>query len=103
MLYTTFSLPSGAVISVETNRAPPLSTEAAVTEASGVGDKIAATWSDGVNMVAELAELTVDRLKKATATAKEVSVEFGVSISGKAGLVLVEGTTAANLRVTMKW
>jgi hypothetical protein len=32
-----------------------------------------------------------------------VSVEFGVSISGKTGIILVEGTAAANLKVTLKW
>ena len=45
----------------------------------------------------------VEQLRKATASAKEVSVEFGVNISGKTGIVLVEGTVAANLKVVLKW
>jgi hypothetical protein len=32
-----------------------------------------------------------------------VSVEFGVNITGKTGIVLVEGTAAANLKVTVSW
>lgn len=44
-----------------------------------------------------------EQLRKATASAKEVSVEFGVNISGKTGTVLVEGTVAANLKVVLKW
>jgi hypothetical protein len=100
--YTTFTLPSGAVVSVESSRAV-VSTRGGVTEATGVTDKVAGAWSDGMNMVAEMAEQAVEQLRKATATAKEVSVEFGVNISGKTGIVLVEGTVAANLKVVLKW
>jgi hypothetical protein len=72
-------------------------------EATGAAEKVAAAWSDGMNMVAELAEQAVEQLRKATASAKEVSVEFGVNISGKTGIILVEGTVAANLKVVLKW
>ena len=100
--YTTFNLPSGAVVSVESSRAPA-TTRGGVREATGVTEKVAVTWADGMNMVAELAGQAVEQLKKATASAKEVSVEFGVNISGKTGIVLVEGTVAANLKVVLKW
>jgi len=102
MDYTTFTLPSGAVVSVESSRAP-VRTGGGVTEATGVPEKVATTWSEGMQMVAELAEQAVEQLRKATASAKEVSVEFGVNISGKTGIVLVEGTVAANLKVVLKW
>ena len=100
--YTTFTLPSGAVVSVESSRAPA-PTRGGVTEATGATAKVAVAWSDGMEMVAELAEQAMQQLRKATASAKEVSVEFGVNISGKTGIVLVEGTVAANLKVTLKW
>ena len=87
MDYTTFILPSGAVVSVESSR-PPIPTRGGVTEATGATDKIATAWSDGINMVAEMAEQAVEQLRKATTSAKEVSVEFGVNISGKTGIVL---------------
>ena len=99
---TTFSLPSGSVVVVESSRAAPPPGRG-VTEASAAEDKMTTAWSDGLRMIAELAEQTVDQLKKATAAAKEVSVEFGVNISGKTGIVIVEGTVAANLKVTLKW
>jgi hypothetical protein len=102
MDYTTFTLPSGAVVSVESSRAP-MSTRGGVTEATGAADRVAVAWSDGINMVAELAEQAVEQLRKATAAAKEVSVEFGVNISGKTGIVLVEGSVAANMKVVLKW
>lgn len=102
MDYTTFILPSGAVVSVESSRAP-IPTRGGPTEATGVTDKAAIAWSDGINMVAELAEQALEQLRKATTSAKEVSVEFGVNISGKTGIVLVEGTVGANLKVVLKW
>ena len=102
MDYTTFTLPSGAVASVESSRAS-VPARGGVTEAIGAAERAAVTWSDGINMVAELAEQAVEQLRKATASAKEVSVEFGVNISGKTGIVIVEGTAAANLKVVLKW
>jgi hypothetical protein len=99
--YTTFTLPSGAVVAVESSRAP-VPTRGGVTEATATA-RVAVAWSDGMNMVAEMAEQAVEQLRKATASAKEVSVEFGVNISGKTGIVLVEGTVAANLKVVLKW
>jgi len=100
MAYTTFTLPSGALVSVESNRAPP-PVRTGVAEAAD--DRITAAWSDGMQMVAELAQQTLDRLRKATSAAKQVSVEFGVNITGKTGLVVVEGTVAANLKVVITW
>lgn len=102
MDYTTFILPSGAVVSVESSRAP-IPVRGGPTEATAAADKVAIAWSDGIDMVAELAEQAVEQLRKATTSAKEVSVEFGVNISGKTGIVLVEGTVAANLKVVLKW
>jgi hypothetical protein len=100
--YTTFTLPSGAVVAVESSRAPP-PPRGGVSEATGATERVAVAWSDGMNMVAEMAEQAIEQLRKATTSAKEVSVEFGVNISGKTGIVLVEGTVAANLKVILKW
>jgi hypothetical protein len=96
--YTIFTLPSGAVVAVESSLAP-LPTRGGPQEATGAAQRVAVAWSDGMNMVAEMAGQAVEQLRKATASAKEVSVEFGVNISGKTGIVLVEGTVAANLKV----
>lgn len=102
MDYTTFTLPSGALVSFASSQTPTPS-RGGVTEASGAVTRAAVTWSDGIDMVAEMAEQAVVRLRKATAEAKEVSVEFGVNISGKTGIVVVEGTVAANLKVVLRW
>jgi hypothetical protein len=100
MPFTNFTLPSGALVCVESNRAPAA---AGPTEATGALGRVATTWSDGMAMVAEMAEKAVEQLRRATSEAKEVSVEFGVSISGKSGIILVEGTAGANLKVVLKW
>lgn len=102
MDYTTFTLPSGATVSIESSRASAPA-RGGVTEASGAADKAAVAWSDGIRMVAEMAGQAVEQLRGATAGAKEVSVEFGVNISGKSGIVVVEGTVAANLKVVLTW
>jgi hypothetical protein len=103
MPYTTFTLPSGAMVSVESTREPPPAVRGGPAEASAIDDKVSRAWSDGMRMVAELAEQALDQLRKATASAKEVSVEFGVNISGRSGIILVEGTVGANLKVNIKW
>jgi hypothetical protein len=101
MEFTEFTLPSGARLTVETNRTPP--DAPGVVEATGAAARAVATWEDGLRMVSEMAEQATKHLRLATSSAKEVSVEFGVSISGKTGVILVEGTAAANLKVTLKW
>jgi hypothetical protein len=103
--YTWFRLPSGAVVRVQSSLHPPplLADEAGVEQASGLQDKARDTWEEGVDLVRELAQGIVAKLREATAAAEEVAVEFGVNISGKTGVILVEGSVAANLKVTIKW
>ena len=100
--YIDVTLPSGGRLRIESSRAPAPAAPG-IVEATGAADRAFSTWEDGVRMVAELAEQTIAQLRQATASAKEVSVEFGVNISGKTGIILVEGTAAANLKVTLKW
>src|SRR3954452_8524284 len=103
--YTQFRLRSGATLMVQSSLPPlpPLPGTDGVEQASGLGDKARATWEDGVELGRELALGIVSKLKQATSAADEVSVEFGVNISGKSGIILVEGEVAANLKVTITW
>lgn len=100
--YTPFKLPSGATLFVQSSLKPPTAA-GGIEQASGAEDKAREAWEGGVDLVRELAEGIVAKLRAATAGAKEVAVEFGVNISGKTGIILVEGNVAANLKVTIKW
>jgi Trypsin-co-occurring domain 1 len=101
--YTRFTLPSGAAVLVQSSLSPPSLVVGGVEQASGLGDKARETWEDGVELVRELAQGIVAKLKQATSAADGVEVEFGVNISGKSGIILVEGNVAANLKVTITW
>jgi inner membrane protein involved in colicin E2 resistance len=97
---TDFKLPSGAVVYVQSSVRPP--GKPGVEQASGV-EKAREAWNDGMALVREVAEGIVAQLKEATSQAEEVTVEFGLNISGKTSVVLVEGAAEANLKVTMSW
>jgi hypothetical protein len=98
--YTTFKLPSGFV-KVQSSLPPP--GQGGLAEASGAAEKARKAWNDGLDLVREVAEGVMAQLKEVTQQAEQVTVEFGVNISGKTGIVLVEGTVAANLKVTVSW
>jgi hypothetical protein len=95
--YTEFELSSGTVHVQSTLDAP------GITEASGVDDKARETWEQGLALVRDVAAGVMTQLKEATKQAERVTVEFGVNISGKSGIILVEGEVAANLKVTVSW
>ncbi len=95
-----YSLDDGARIEVETRHLPQ---RLGVDEASSVEDLTQRAWSEAMDRVAAFAGAATEKLKRATETCKEVTVEFGVSLGGKTGIILVEGTVDANLKVTIKW
>ena len=98
--YTTFTLPSG-VVQVQSSLPQP--GQGGVAEASGAAEKARETWNEGLDLVREIAVGVIAQLKDVAEQAEQVTVEFGVNISGKTGIVLVEGTVAANLKVTVSW
>jgi hypothetical protein len=98
--YTTFTLKSGAIVQVESTRAAPIPPGAGPKDASSTADK---AWRDGAALVAQVGGEVVQAMQKAFASVDEVNVEFGANISGKSGVILVEGTAAANLKVSVKW
>lgn len=99
--FTDFELPSGAIVHVQSSLKP---IEAGgVEQASGAIDKTREAWNEGMSLVSEMAEGVIVQLKEATKQAEEVTVEFGVNISGKTGIILVEGEAGANLKVAVTW
>jgi hypothetical protein len=101
MAITTYKLPSGAEIEVQSTLAPPA--RQGVDQASALDKMTAGAWNEAMERVAELADQAIAKLEAVTKSCKEVAVEFGVSIGGKTGVILVEGTVNANLKVTLKW
>jgi hypothetical protein len=100
MATTTYKLPSGAEIEIESSPPPP---SAGAAQASALDRATTGAWTEAMGKVSELAEQAVAQIGKATKSCKEVAVEFGVKIGGKTGIILVEGTVEANLKVTLKW
>ena len=86
MALTTYKLSSGAEIEVEARTPPP---RRGVDQASALGRMTAAAWDEAMARVAELADQAVAKLAAATKGCKEAAVEFGVSIGGKTGIILV--------------
>lgn len=97
--YTTFKLRNGATVQVESSRSAPAVATGGPREASAT-DR---AWKDGAALVAEVGAEVVEAMRQAFAGVDEVSVEFGANISGKSGVILVEGSVAANLKVSVKW
>jgi hypothetical protein len=98
--YSTFTLPSGGVVQVESTRAAPAAAPQGPMEASTPSER---AWKDGAALVAEVGAEVVEAMRRAFAGVDEVAVEFGANISGKSGVILVEGSVGANLKVSVKW
>ena len=101
--YTVFKLPSGAFVHVQSSFPLPEGDAGGIAEASGGYEQLRDAWDDGAALVRELTVGLVSQLRDATDQAEQVTVEFGVNISGRTGIILVEGSTAANLKVTVTW
>ncbi len=100
-MYTTFVLPSGALVYVESSKEPPALS--GTVEASAAEAQMREAWTAGAKLVAEVGAGLIDALRSTFEGVEEVTVEFGANISGKMGVILVEGTAAANLKIVVKW
>lgn len=98
--FTTFKLKNKAVVQVESSRVGLAPAARGPVEASTTGDR---AWKDGAALVAEVGAEVVDAMRQAFAGVDEVSLEFGANISGRSGVILVEGTASANFKVSVKW
>ena len=100
--YTPFTLPSGATVYVQSSLASP-GGGTGTTQASAVEDRMREAWTTGSALVGEIGGTVIDSLRHAFRGVEEATVEFGVNISGKGGIIIVEGSAAANLKVVVKW
>jgi hypothetical protein len=99
MAQVTVTLPSGTEIEVQSSH---VTTPRGEREAGALDRLAAQDWGKLMDRVVEMSNAAIGKLKGAIPECKELAVEFGVSVGGKTGVVLVEGTVTANLKVTVK-
>jgi hypothetical protein len=101
MSRTAVQLSTGAMIEIQSNY--PFIGRPGVSEASPLERLAEQDWKGVMQRVAELANEAIASLREAIKPCKEVSIEFGISVGGKTGVILVEGTANANFKVSLKW
>lgn len=102
MEYTTFVLPSGGLLYVQSSQKPSQAVRGTV-QAGAAEERMREAWGEGMKLVAEVGAGLINSLQTALTGVDEVTAEFGVNISGKTSIVLVEGAAAANLKIVVKW
>lgn len=96
-----FPLEAGGTIVVEVDR-----TTAGTTRASRPGEvaeRAQETFEAALAPVAPVAEALFARLLDLTERPEEVTVEFGIKLSGKLNAIISSTAGEANFTVTMKW
>lgn len=72
-------------------------------DASGSDRVINQNWDRAMGVAAKIIDGARASLAETLKTSKEVTLEFGLSFGGKTGVVLVEGSVTANIKVSVKW
>jgi hypothetical protein len=97
--YFEFGTGSGGVLiesGTQIQGMGPISTNGTIQK---TGDAFEAALARLEGVIGPLERQVRDRLEDA----KEVSVEFGIKLAGKAGLVIAESEFEGNFKVTIKW
>jgi hypothetical protein len=63
----------------------------------------AESWQEQLELVERITAGIVDKLSAAARNADQIDLEFGINLSSKIGVILVEGEGSANLRVKISW
>ncbi len=66
-------------------------------------DKVARKFSDYLPSVQSIASSIIDTLQALPHKPETIAVEFGLKISGEAGIILTKGSTEANLKLSLTW
>lgn len=97
-------LGGGQKMLVETDA--PQETQGRLVPASSAGGKIeeaAQSFDDVLARVRHMSEGLVTTLSDLAKAPDTVTVELGVKMGGKVGIILTEGTAEANLKLTLTW
>ena len=60
-------------------------------------------FDDALETVRPIADKVLAKLRDLAEEPDEVSVEFGINLGFKAGVVIASGSTGANFKVALKW
>lgn len=63
----------------------------------------AESWQAQLELVERVTAGIVDKLSAAARNADQIDLEFGINLSSKIGVILVEGQGSANLKVKISW
>jgi hypothetical protein len=101
---TEFELEDGSSVIVQTLE--PATAEAGVEEvgrADEVTKKAAETLEKSIDDIRPAIEAVSTKIREMAKSADEVQVEFGITLSGELGGVIVKAGAEANFGVTLTW
>lgn len=98
-----FPLADGSSMMVEVE--DPLSTGNTVRGANPVvmAEKAKQTFEESLEKIRPVASAVIAKLRELSDKPEEVAVEFGIKLSGTAGMVLASTGVEANFKVTLTW
>jgi len=70
---------------------------------AGTVEKVGESFEDLAQRIGKLIEPLKKSLQESLSDASEVSIEFGVKVSGKAGLVIAASELEGNFKIAIKW
>ena len=80
--------------------------EEGISKASRLGkgfEKASQSLEKSVDKIKPMAEAVLKKLHELSEKPDEISVEFGLKLSGSAGAVLASSSLEANYTITLKW
>lgn len=98
-----FPLEAGGSILIQVEE---LAEEASTTRAGRASDAVVQahqTFEAALERLKPIADAIIARLRGLTDPPDEVQVEFGVTLSAEAGVVVASASAEANYRVTLTW
>jgi hypothetical protein len=97
-----FDLSGGGSLLIDTVSKPSSGPEPASRAGRAVEDA-KKTFEASLGDISRISSMVLESLTNLEVSPKEVEVQFGISFSAEADLVLVSGTAEANLAITLKW
>lgn len=98
-----FPLEDGSTILVEVDEPDGAGRTARVKRGDKTVREANQTFEKALDRVKPTANIVISKLRGLYDSPDEISVEFGLKLSAKAGIVLAAAGIEANYKVTLKW